>query len=93
MNTFNRCSYKGKESNELGAGRITRQGAFHFFIYNEEIAACSCADENIPAERKIDDTGKRREIARAMSLSKQERRGSGDKEMAGLGRTWTASPL
>lgn len=32
-------------------------------------------------ERKTDDTGKSVKIAQVMSLSKQERRGSGDKEM------------
>lgn len=36
-------------------------------------------------ERKTDDTGKSGKIAQVMSLSKQERRGSGDKEVV-LGR-------
>lgn len=44
-----------------------------FFFNNKEIVAYFCADGNVPAERKIDDTGKREKIARVMSLSKQER--------------------
>lgn len=71
-----------------------RSSGFCFVVCIEEIKACFYADGNIPVERKkTDDAGTRGKIAGAMSLSKQERIESSNKQRSALETNTGSSSL